>query len=395
MRLATTALIASMLTACGGSSSSDTSPAPGFDPCDQGYDCAILFAGVTDMHTATLATLVSNAAALETSATDYCDTVKGSQDFTAIEAGVKAAWKVTVGNWQRLEALQFGPIKTSRDQIYTWPLNSTCAVDQAVINAQVDGYNIANVVPQSRGLDALGYVLFESTLTHSCPSTTTKTVGWNDNTDTVKRTQRCEFAQKAAVDVKSRIAALQTDWLAYVDGFVAAGTAESSIASQKDALKTLSDALFYLDKEVKDRKVAGPAGISADCSTEFCADDVEFRWAEYSKEAVIANLQSFKAVFEAGFDDLLIALDGESVSTAMTVANQGAIDGVSAVPGSFYQVISNAQSEIDCINLDETKDIGKLCQSQADIKVITDQLKSQFLQLTSLSAPATAEGDND
>ena len=80
-------------------------------------------------------------------------------------------------------------------------------------------------------------------------------------------------------------------------------------------INAVSDAMFYLEADVKDHKLGQPAGLS-NCTTTTCPEALESHWAHRSKEHVRSNLVGFRKLFVGcgegdaglGFEDYLIAV---------------------------------------------------------------------------------------
>ena len=77
----------------------------------------------------------------------------------------------------------------------------------------------------------------------------------------------------ASVRVASRAKELRDAWSPSGGDFLArfskVGADDAAYPTTQEALNAVSDALFYLDKETKDMKLAIPAGLK-DCTSETC-----------------------------------------------------------------------------------------------------------------------------
>lgn len=360
----------------GGGSSIDARP----DQFDRAAMIANLVGGVIRP---TYQAFAERAGELETAAAAWC------ADPAALE-DARAAWRAAMVTWQRAEMMLVGPAamneRALRDLIYSWPTVSTCAVDQevAMVHADPDGYDIGSRTANRRGLAALEYVLFTASLDHTCPSQL-EPPGWNELGEEQRSAARCAYARAAAADVAARAGEVASGWEAYA-GELAAG-------SPQEAANLISDAMFYLDTETKDMKLAEPAGIAVNsCGAieEPCPDELESPHARHSKENVIANLAGFRMLFTGdrepggaglGFDDFLVGLGAGDLSTEMTGEIDAALASAGDIPGTLEEAIASSRESV--------------VSAHGAVKAVTDDLKSQFLTVLGLDAPDDAAADND
>ena len=159
-------------------------------------------------------------------------------------------------------------------------------------------------------------------------------------------------------------------------------------------MKALNDyygALFYIDLTLKDDKLGVPLGIMAPCDEGTpCPNKVESRWAHYSKEEIIANLQSFQRAFSSadsngadgrGFDDLLAEKGQTSMADTIKAGIAGAITQLESLNGSLKEAL---ESELTTVN-----------EAYASLKSATDRLKTDFADVLELEVPQEGAGDND
>jgi predicted lipoprotein len=338
------------------------------------------------------------AQALATQTTAYCDALTAGTGEDSALTAAQTAWQESMNVWQQLEVMQFGPLATERDEFYSWPLNDSCKVDEEVVFSLADGYDITTgVTPARRGLDGLEYLLFNSDTGISCgPNNTTAALtAWNAKADDAKLADRCSFAEKVAGDLVTRSLTLESDYAQYNI------TSASSLQGVADSI---SDALFYIDKELKDDKLVAVLPLSG--SQSFNPDKLEFSFASYAKEAVYNNALGAKAIFTAnnhqGLAQYLIAAGQESLATEMLTELDTVISNSSniAINDTFKEILTDASvnDEQTCINSlsdSAVSDLEKLCALDNDVKAFTDDLKGQFVLTLGFSVPKDAEGDND
>lgn len=337
---------------------------------------------------------------LKTDVADLCAAVGGADETSALDTA-RASFAVAMDRWQVAEAMLLGPAamneRTLREQIYSWPLVSTCAIDQEVAALRATGsVDITTKLNNRRGLDAVDYLLFSPSLEHTCTAQTAP-VGWNELDELTRKRARCDYASAAAADVHTRAMIVTTAWTAgdspFLDDLRNAGLAGSSFASAQEAVNVVSDALFYLDSEVKTMKLAEPAGIAVNsCATvqEPCKAELESPLSLRSKDNIVRNLEGFSLLFHGdsadgaagiGFDDFLIELGAPDLAATMSADIASAVATAIAIPGTLETALDDSYDSV--------------VASYEATKAVTVSLKSQFLTVLALDLPDSAAGDND
>ena len=359
------------------------------------YDPTALLANLTDTQLRPAVDIFSDDSKQFLSAVKgYCKVLGTAQEQAGL-AAARAAWKQAMTTWQRVELMRVGPLVDNggalADDIYSWPLVSACAVDQGVVKMlQETNFPVGKSLVNARGLDALEYLLFATSLDSQCAEMA-RPPGWDKRSDPDKRWARCIYASVVATDVSQRAATWAAAWDRADGDFGAqlkgAGSTSTAFASASAAEQALLDALFYLDHMTKDRKLGAPIGLFDNpCSAkDKCADALESRWAHHGKENVAANLDAFAALFTGGsgegFDDHLVAVGATKLRDVLLVDIGLAQQAVAAIPGTIAGAIEN--------------DRDKVVAAHSAIKKLTDILKTQFVLAISLDLPKEADGDAD
>ena len=332
--------------------------------------------------------LVSAAAALEAAPTD-----------AAKLSAAQTAWQDAMSQWQRAEMMQFGPAASStaavggqdlRDEIYSWPLVSTCRVDQKIVEQVWQG-PLATEAVNARGLDSIEYLLFHAGPENDCAATNLiNTDGsWQAITDLESR--RAAYAHAAAKDVQARAQTLTSSWEPAEGDFVAklADAGKSGpYPSQKEALNAVSDALFYVELVVKDAKLAKPLGMTPECVAASCPETLEHQTAKRAKRSIADNMAGFALLYRGcgpgatGFDGLLRDKGGAAVADKIDAA------------------LLDVDAKILAIEEDDLAEA--LAQDQPSVlalyeavKRLTDVLKTEFVMVLDVEIPQTVGGDND
>lgn len=327
----------------------------------------------------------------------YCDALDQSQVGTTLDAA-RAAWSAAMDAWEAADAIVVGPAamdgRAIRDRIYGWPLLSTCSVDRDTASRFADpaSYDIHTRLVNARSLTAVEYLLYATQTVHTCPTTPT---GWDALGGNLPRA-RCRLAQALAADVASAASTLATAWRSdggdYAGQLARAGQSGSRISTAQEGVNRVSDGMFYVDRMVKDMKIAEAAGIAVNaCGTVDapCEREVELRYADRATVAIRINLATLRRVFTGttasgdgtGFDEFLGAIGHPDVAQRMLGRLDDAIAAADALPESFLSALTN--------------DYDKVVAVHRAVTLFTDDLKSQFLTLLSLEIPDDVATDND
>ncbi|HYH98486.1 imelysin family protein [Hyalangium sp.] len=305
--------------------------------------------------------------------------------------------------WQVLEAMQLGPAAPRslpggaelRDHIYSWPLVSRCAIEEQIVSRGYESPDFPTMLVTRRGLYAVEYLLFYEGGDTVCPASAPIVSGgtWAALSAEERQSRKYAYAAAAAREVQVRAGQLVDAWDPAKGNFVGtletAGPDNAVYPSVQLALNSVSDALFYLEREVKDMKLARPLGLR-ECDAETCPEQLESRFAARSKANLRANLVGFRRVAEGcgegfvgkGFDDLLEAVGSEPMAAKLRerlVATEAALAAV-----------------------DEPDLAQALAQDKASVrafydalKAVTDVLKTELVTVLDLELPQSLEGDND
>lgn len=325
--------------------------------------------------------------------TAYCDALDTGNVGVTREAAL-TVWADAVDAWERADAVLVGPAamneKDLRYKIYAWPLLSPCGLDRDTATRWTDAtaYSVAAQPPNERSLLAIEYLLLTTNTMHACPLEPT---GWTTVVPDLPRA-RCRLAHAIAVDVAAQASTLHTAWRPdggdYAGELANAGATGSSIPSAHEAVNRISDGIFYVDRVVKDMKLAEPAGIAANsCNTVQtpCFDELELAMSDRSTQAIRANLAALEDAFTGkdgvSFDDFLRAVGQADLADRMVANLDGAIAKANALPESLHAALSAND--------------GSVVATHAAVTLFTDDLKSQFLTVLALDIPDDVAADND
>lgn len=343
------------------------------------------------------AAFAAKAAALPGAIEAHCDALDRA-NAAASRAQLVSAWSEAIDAWQYAEAVLVGPaamnMKDLRVKIYAWPLVAPCGLDRDTVLRWNDpaSYGVADQPPNERSLAAIEYLLFNTNTSHACPI---EPAGWTALGNDVPRA-RCRLALALAHDVAARGAELHTAWRSdggnYVGELSRAGDTGSSIPTAQEAVNRISDGLFFVDRIVKDMKLAEAAGIAANVCNAVqtpCLQEVELRYSDRLSFAIRANLRALSHAFTGktptsdgpSFDDFLRAVGQPELADRMAANLDAAIATADALPDSFVTALQT--------------DYPAIVATHAAVTAFTNDLKSQFLTVLALDIPDDVAADND
>ena len=345
----------------------------------------------------------------------YCQQEQASSENTTSDTVAddkllaQESWRLAMDNWQKIEMMQLQPLLNAdgglRNNIYSWPIRNTCGVDLDVTyfkNNEVNGqpYDISRRTASRKSLIALEYLLFNEELEHTCTGSVIPQ-SWNNQTEQYRKIARCEFATEVAKDVANNAQILLNKWLGsegvsgYAQVLKDAGTDNSDFATDHDAVNAISDAIFYLDKFTKDAKLAKPLGLFAnECGAQACPEAVESTYSQHSIKNIINNLHALKEFMQGQVTSETSLIEG-AIGFRDYLIDVGDQETADSIDANIITAITNAQAYETSLAETLTTDEDKVLQTHTDVKNITDQLKTDFINSLALELPKTAAGDND
>ncbi|WP_438023219.1 imelysin family protein [Sorangium sp. So ce233] len=318
-------------------------------------------------------------------------------------AAARGAWLAAMRVWQEAEVFRFGPAASStqpggqdlRDQIYAWPLVNRCKVEEQIVSRAYAQPSFSSSLINARGLAAFEYLVFYGGADNACsqfsPINASGTWAALGAGDLAQR--KADYAAAAAADVLARAGALARAWAPEAGSFreklTQAGRGSPVYATEQDALNAVSDAMFYIEKELKDWKLGRPLGFTEDCTTPTCPEALESRFAQASTAHLRANLSGFRRLFQGcgeggqgvGFDDWLREVGSADLADRMLAALSGAQAAVDSLDVPIEQALATDRARVEAV--------------YTAVKALTDLLKTEFVTTLNLELPQSSEGDND
>lgn len=312
------------------------------------------------------------------------------------------AWAFALRAWQEAELFRFGPAadatemggKDLRNAVYAYPNVSRCRVDEQLVNQAYREGNFASSLPTARGLGAAEYLLYYDGSSNACSqfSTINGKGTWAALSANELAARRRAYAAAVAANVRDTARELSTLWNpeggSFYAEFTQAGRASSTYPALQSALNAVSNALFYMEVELRDTKLGVPAGITSTCNP-VCPDLVESFYAQLGNEFLKANLRGFRRLYQGcgpsfeglGFDDWLREAGATSVADRMLAALDGIDAAIAALDPSFERTL--------------VQDPAKVVAAFEAVRELTNLLKGEFLQALGLAKPMALEDDND
>lgn len=349
----------------------------------------------------TLEGFLLEAQALEQATAAYATARAGGQAAAEL-AAAQAAFRVAFLRWQRAEVLQVGPAGPAgtmtgglslRDGIYSWPTVNTCRVDTHLVDRawEAPGFFDTALVT-STGLDVTEYLLHADSAANTCGTTSPINANgtWAALSADELAQRRARYANAASAHVAAQAQRLLAGWKegGFLTAFSTAGSPGSPFPTAQEALDQLFAALFYVDRQVKDAKLAAPVGLSTACMTGTCPALAEATRSGLSREALVENLAAAKAILRGGFTDggqgfdaLLAGRGAGPLAEQMAVALDEAIASVAVLTVPVDQAVVTQPDDVKAVH--------------AKVKAFTDLQKSQFVTVLNLRVPQEGAGDND
>lgn len=403
-------LVATGLAACGhevlgeGASSSGAAgtPAPGVatapSPPTPGFDKGALLAAMAECAVSVYADADTKTAAFDDAAALWA---AAPADRGAQEAA-RSAYAAAVQAWQVAEVFQFGPLGMNaspggqelRDPIYSWPLFARCAIEDYLVQKSYESSTFLRVSGvNARGLLAAEFLLYHEGIGNSCAANNAMNASgtWAAAVPELPA-RRAAYTKAIAGDLRRRVAELVASWgpggQNFATSFRTAGAGSAVYPTDQTAFNAVNLSLFYLEREVKDMKLAWPANVSGYCAEPTCPQGLESQYAGASRDHVLKNLEGFRKLFVScdgnpaglGFAAYLRAANAAPLADRMTQELDVAIALASAIED---RSLRSALAD------------GRVRGLYDQVKRVTDDLKTEFVSILDLDLPQEIQGDND
>lgn len=318
----------------------DCGPAPaGAGP----FTKQALIGAVADCSAWQACTFVNTANALRTAVSTHV-----AQPDDASLAGARSAWAKAMDDWSRAEVFQFGPLgstvtdpywgRSLRSFVHPWPQTSRCEVEKQVAGKSWKTDGIGTVLPAGRGLFALEYLLYYPGADTACLAGSPTGQTWATLSPSDLAAAKREYEVATAENLVAIALEHHGVWRSDGESFKQKLLAHEKYGSEQETLNVIAWAMFYIEQEVKDVKLASRAGVQATPPVP------ETPFALVEAENVRTNLRAFRSLFQGcgdggaglGFDDWLVAAGHETLSNDILASLASAQAAADAFP-SFEQ----------------------------------------------------------
>lgn len=322
-------------------------------------------------------------------------------DTASAQDAARAAFIAALKTWERAELFGFGPSANQgrfvgalslRDGIYSWPTVNPCQVDSALVKQTYsDPAAFGASLVTIRGLATIERLLFVDGATNACPADATinGSGSWSALSAQELARRRAEYAAAAAVQVKDEASRLAGEWRSSFGATLSsAGTSGSPYSEAQAAVSEVFAGLLYLDRAVKDSKLAIPAGIDPQCGKQSCPELAEAVASAQSQQALVQNLLAAQALFRGSFDAPGSGFD-------KLLAGRGAQALADDVDGKLAAALAKARAltgPVDVLVVSQPQQVAEL---HTALRELDDLLKSQVVSTLDLKVPDMGAGDND
>lgn len=331
------------------------------------------------------------------------DALASSPEDAQARAAAQAAWRAAVEGFEAVEVLQLGPAARSdaaggedlRDLIYAYPSRVLFQIDCRALDEE-------SVDAQTR-IDAMGLGALEHLLFNAVDADAQAQCG-SDSVDVAAA--RAAYAARIGAFINTQATTLRDRWEPAQGNFLATWSdADNAIYSKpQDALDALSTALFYVEKDTKDRKIACPTGIGATglVCTGNDVSKVEFPFAQTSLSALRVNVQTFRDAMAGpgnamGLNALLRGIGRDDIADKILQQLDVTLTQLDTqFPDGFEAAIAAIDDQDACINASSSRQGEPVaCALHGQIKAAMDTFRTEVVAALSLATPDRAAGDND
>lgn len=361
---------------------------------------------------------VAELASMEGALATYCSALESGGDIENSQQLAINSWAEAMSAWQRVNLHHLGPISASsnalRNRFSSYEDNNLarCGLDQAVVQHNtLDNFDFSNRSSNQRGFAAIEYLLAEESLLQNCPSQVTETLDWDERPALERQQLRCNYALALAQDMAEASDDLLTAWQPNGGNFRQFFISPDNHAEN---LKALSDALFYVDITIKDKKLKFPLKLESsnprsDCQEISCPEALESPFSQTSLDNIQVNLASFRSLLNSGdaigFDDFftnaglpnLLQDFNRNIDAAIALASSSEL----SLAQQLALLTTDENARVECDNtfanpegLAENADLTA-CAIAGFVKRLSDDLKVGFVTALNVDLPRRAQSDND
>lgn len=376
---------------------------------------------------------------LSTTIDGHCNSVRvfeslKEEQLKQMRQPIQISWKKAILNYHRVAAMNFGPglkeNSTVIESLYSFLESEKdftpgkCSLDLIKTRYSITeerGRNAANVLPSLssvenyhlRGLDSIEALFFGPLNKSKCKIPNQRVIDYFKKPLIKRESHTCIISKHLMKDILRKTQELEKSWDSNYGNYT-----EKMLRGQYgpivEVINNISQALFYLDTNIKDKKLAYPAGLDVringenkKCINTNCYDYREHPYSEIGFDAIEVSLIAFRDLFQGrsiinqkkgfGLDNLLIENGLPGVATRMLYGIETTLKNIRKLKNSTN--LKDALEKISSEKCEQSRSENRLeeiCSIIWDIRKTSDALKNEYINaLSGISAPRQAQGDND
>lgn len=340
---------------------------------------------------------------LKVATAEYC-AATSEQDL----GRAQASWRSVMDVWQYFEVFQIGPVsegsKVLKFNIYAWPDPANyCRIDEEALKSSKSASYKLPPNYNRKGLQAVEYLLFDESYATRCSAGSASANEWNALPLEAKTQTRCTYLTALTSEIANQGVNLENRWGTKDNNYISQSLSDP--AKVNDLVQALYEAAYYVDLEVKNQKLGGPAGLDTrycDKSPEPCLAKAEFALSGYSRQAVNVNLAALVDIIygssnsgRAGGLSALVRAEGNGQGDAVAERSEKLVAGLAQ---TFQSESDSGLDELVTAFAKENCDVSSsswICKTRNGLRQIFTDFKGEYASILKVKAPAAAAGDND
>jgi hypothetical protein len=288
-------------------------------------------------------------------------------------------------------------------QMYTWPETKAYSTDLWIANHAAKNRQIKLGKNTVKGLDVLEYLVFDDDYIITCrqgKACKKNIEAWNKKEKSLRVQDRCNYMQLLIDETKSLSKQLKERWNPETGSYIIELLRNGTYGNLNQTIKVFTDALFYFEKNVKDKRIGIPSGLNEECTKDSCPEKSEHLYANFSIQSIVASLKGMQLLLTGtnpitgkngvGLDDYLATTNNAAIFNKLNNTINRAIINFSAYQQTTVRDLSIDINPASCRQSQET-----ICLLYQDLKSIADIMKGEFLIALNIQAPRDVQGDND
>ncbi len=322
---------------------------------------------------------------------------------------LKKSWKKLITTYHTASA--FIDEKNLGQEItfmYSWPETKSYNTDLRIANFAAKNREIKLGSNSVKGLDILEYLVFDEDYMITCRQgrkCKRNVIKWNSKDKASRVKDRCAYMNLIIAETLTYTEGLSVRWNPDDSSYITEALRNGVYGNLNQTVKVFSDALFYFEKNVKDKRVGVPSGLNDECEKDSCPEKSEHTFANFSIQSILASLKGLKTLLNGtqvltgkdgvGFDDYLITTGNAKVYIDLDNSLNKAISNFKKYLSTNVKDLSTNINASACSRTNNNQREEVICALYSDLKEVADIMKGEFLAALKIQAPRQVQGDND